>query len=297
MRLRALADDDATQFVPGPSGARDEQAVTGDVLLNMGAIKSGDVGLIEGRQQQTGESFADAALALGLTNQEVLAQAAERQQNFFVLAPDDDRVDQLVVAAFYPSDPLAQAARRLRASMSAMNGTDGEPLRVVVMLAVGTRAEAGLVAANLAVACAQTGYRTLLVDANFDAPVQHQLFRVANRPGLSTMLAHGQAGEAIQPTAIKGLAVLPTGPAVRNFAELLDRSGLYACVRELADEHDLVLVDASHDDPAMAVAAAEGTDGAMVVVRRDASSMDQLKTLIGQLETRGIPLLGTVLTD
>jgi len=297
MRLRSLADDDTSRFVPGPSGARDEQAVTGDVLLDMGAIKSSDVGVVERRQQQTGESFADAALALGLTDQAVLARAAERQQNFVVLSPDDERVDQLVVAAFYPTDPLAQAARRLRSSLSAMHGADGEPLRVVVMLAVGTRAEAGLVAANLAVACAQTGYRTLLVDANFDAPVQHELFRVSNRTGLSAMLAHGQAGEAIQPTAIGGLSVLPSGPAVRNFAELLDRAGLYARLRDLADDFDLVLVDASHDDPAIAVAAAEGTDGTVAVVRRDSSSMQQLKALVEQLESRGAPVLGTVVTD
>jgi len=297
MRLRSLADDDTSRFVPGPSRGRDDHAVTGDVLVDMGAIRSNDLGVIERRRQQTGESFADAALALGVADETVLARASERQQNFVVLAPDDERVDQLVVAAFYPTDPLAQAARRLRSTLSAMKGADGEPLRVVVLAAVDTRAEAGLLIANLAVAFAQTGYRTLLVDANFGAPVQHELFRVSNRTGLSAVLADGQAGEAIQPTAINGLSVLPCGPAVRNYAELLDRAGLYAALRELADDYDLVLVDASHDDPGIAVAAAEGTDGTIVAVRRDASSMAQLKSLVEQLESRGAPVLGTVLTD
>lgn len=297
MRLRSLADDDQAGRIGSGTGASDEQRLSGDDLVRIGALRSADLDKVERRRQRTGESMAEAALALGLTDRDALARATERQQHFVVLAPGDAGVDPLVVTAFDPTDPLAQAARRLRATLSAMTGADGEPLRIVVLLAVGTRAETALIAANLAVACAQTGYATLLVDANGDAPVQHELFRVSNRIGLSTLLAHGPAGDAIQPTAIDGLSILPSGATVRNFAELLDRAGLYAKLRDLADDYDLVLVDASHDDPDIAVAAAEGTDGALVVLRRDASSMQQLKSLVAQLEGRGAPVLGTVLTD
>lgn len=297
MRLRSLDDQDEDNLASGPSDLDDDHVVTGDLLVDMGAIRDSDRDQVAERQAQTGERFGEAAMALGLVDESVLARAAERQQNFHVLSPDDDRVDPLVVAAFYPTDPLAQAARRLRSTISATSRADGEPLRLVMLLSVDTRAEAALVAANLAVACAQTGYRTLLVDANLDAPVQHDLFRVSNRSGLSLMLANGDAGDAIQPTAINRLSLLPAGPAVRNYAELLDRARLYGRLREYADSYDLLLVDASHDDAAIAVAAAEGADGTMIVVRRDDSSMQRLKTLIDQLERRGAPVLGTVLTN
>lgn len=296
MRLRSAAEEDEGLSSESP-GIADDRALTGDLLVDMGAIDDRDRDQVAERQAQTGERFGEAAMALGLVDEAALARAVERQQNFHVLSPDDNRVDKLVVAAFYPTDPLAQAARRLRSTISATSRADGEPLRLVMLLAVDTRAEAALVAANLAVACAQTGYRTLLVDANLDAPVQHDLFRVSNRSGLSLMLANGDVGDAIQPTAINRLSVLPAGPAVRNFAELLDRARLYGRLREYADSYDLVLVDASHDDPAIAVAAAEGADGTMVVVRRDDSSMQRLKTLIDQLERRGAPVLGTIMTN
>ena len=296
MRLRSVSDEEADRVDIGQEG-NDEHVVTGDMLVDMGAIRTGDLDQVARRQAETGERFGEAAVALGLIDETAVARAVERQQNFHVLSPDDDRVDKLVVAAFYPTDPLAQAARRLRSTISATAKADGEPLRLLMLLAVDTRAEAALVAANLAVACAQTGYRTLLVDANLDAPVQHDLFRVSNRSGLSVLLARGDASDAIQPTAINRLSVLPAGPAVRNYAELLDRARLYGRLREYADHYDIVLVDVSHDDPTIAVSAAEGTDGTMIVVRRDDSSMQRLKTLIEELGRRGAPVLGTVLTN
>lgn len=297
MRLRSVSDGDDDRVDHALSGAGDEQSLTGDLLVDMGAMRQGDFDKVTRRQVETGEMFGEAAMALGLVDAPTLARAVERQQNFHVLSPDDDRVDPMVVAAFYPTDPFAQAARRLRSTISATSRPDGEPLHLLMLLAVDTRAEAALLAANLAVAFAQTGYRTLLVDANLDAPVQHDLFRVSNRTGLSVLLAKGDAGDVVQPTAISRLSLLPAGPMVRNFGELLDRARLYARLREIADRYDIVLVDASHDDPAIAVAAADGADGSMIVVRRDDSSMQRLKALIGELEKRGAPVMGTVLTN
>lgn len=296
MRLRSVSDED-TDRTSGSQDNVQEHVVTGEMLVEMGAIRDDDLDQVTRRQAKTGEQFGEAAVALGLIDESVVARAVERQQNFHVLSPDDDRVDKLVVAAFYPTDPLAQAARRLRSIISATVKPDGEPMRLLMLLAVDTRAEAALVASNLAVACAQTGYRTLLVDANLDAPVQHDLFRVSNRSGLSVLLARGEAGDAVQPTAIGRLSVLPAGPAVRNYGELLDRARLYERLRDFTDHYDIVLVDASLDDPAIAVAATEGADGTIIVVRRDASSMQRLKTLIEELNRRGAPVLGTVLTN
>lgn len=297
MRLRSVSDGNDDRVDHALSGAGDEQSLTGDLLVDMGALEQGDLDKVTRRQSETGEMFGEAAIALGLVNESTLARAVERQQNFHVLSPDDDRVDPMVVAAFHPTDPFAQAARRLRSTISATSRADGEPLHLLMLLAVDTRAEAALLAANLAVAFAQTGYRTLLVDANLDAPVQHDLFRVSNRSGLSVLLAKGDAGDAVQPTAISRLSVLPAGPMVRNFGELLDRARLYTRLREIADRFDIVLVDASHDDPAIAVAAADGADGSMIVVRRDDSSMQRLRSLIDELEKRGAPVMGTVLTN
>lgn len=296
MRLRSVSDEDdgrADHTLAGPGAG---QSLTGDLLVDMGAMGRGDLDRVTRRQADTGERFGEAALALGLVDEPTLARAVERQQNFHVLAPDDDRVHPTVVAAFYPTDPIAQAARRLRSTISATSRADGEPLHLLMLLGVDTRAEAALMAANLAVAFAQTGYRTLLVDANLDAPVQHDLFRVSNRSGLSVLLAKSDAADAAQPTAVSRLSVLPAGPMVRNFAELLDRARLYARLREIADRYDIVLVDASHEDPAIAVAAADGADGSIIVVRRDDSSMQRLRTLIDELEKRGTPVMGTVLT-
>ena len=74
--------------------------------------------------------------------------------------------------------------------------------RIVLRCALG--------ASNLAVAMAQAGNRILLLDADFRKPMQHKIFEIASKAGLSSVLA-GEAplDEAIFHSPIAGLDVLP----------------------------------------------------------------------------------------
>ena len=69
------------------------------------------------------------------------------------------------------------------------------------------------IAANLAVVFSQLGERTLLIDADLRNPSQHQLFRLPNKLGLSSILA-GRAELEETVTRIPGLidvSVMPAG--------------------------------------------------------------------------------------
>lgn len=247
------------------------------------------------RQADTGRPFAEAALELGLVTEDQVRHALEQQQGFSVLNDDDDRVDPLVIAAFDPEDVLSRLARNLRGILTAAVGSDGRQLRSIALIGRDTAAELPVLVANLAVACAQAGVPTLLIDADLDHPHQHGLFRVPNRNGLAAMLAGNDLRGLVQPAAIEGLALLTAGQGIRNASELFDRQRLASVVEVLAEDFDLVLVDAGCETTS--VSAALGLDAAILVLRRNVTHTRDLRMLVEQLEASGQTVLGTVLVD
>ncbi|MEW9855649.1 CpsD/CapB family tyrosine-protein kinase [Novosphingobium sp. M1R2S20] len=247
------------------------------------------------RQAQTGRLFGETVVELGFATDDQVRRAIEQQQGFSVLSGEDNRVDPVVVTAFDPEDVLARTARHLRSTVTAAKRHNGQPVRSVALIGRDTAAELPILAANLSVACAQTGVTTLLIDADLDHPHQHALFRVRNRAGLATLLAGNEQGGLEQPTAIGGLSVLTAGPAVPNASELFDRQRLANAVEMFAEEFGLVLVDAGCE--ATAVAAAQGLDAAIVVLRRNVTHTRDLRLLVNHLESNGQTVLGTVLVD
>lgn len=247
------------------------------------------------RQVETGHLFGEIAVELGFVTVDQVHRAIKQQQGFSVLEDGDQRLDPLVVTAFDPGDSLASIARNLRATLTAAHRPDGGPVRSVAFIGSDTDAELPVMVANLAVACAQTGAPTLLVDADLDHPHQHALFRVRNRAGVTTMLAGKAQDELVQSTAIGGLSLLTAGPAVPNASELFDRQRLANELEVLIENFDLVLVDAGCE--ATAVAAAKGLDAAIIVLRRNVSYMRNTRLLVERLGSNGQAVLGTVLVD
>ncbi len=248
------------------------------------------------RQAQTGKLFGETAVEMGVSSEIEVRRAVEQQQGYSVLAEDDQRIDPLVVAAFHPDDALAEAARDLRSVIASAKRIDGNPVQSVALLGQAAATETSIVAANLAVVCAQAGYRTLLVDANLGRPQHHRLFRVHNRSGLSTVLSTGEgADQAIQPTALPSLSLIASGPAVPNAPELFERQRLAQCADQLVDGFDLLIADVANADGS-GTAASLGLDAAIIVLRRDVSGVRAMQSAIDHLQRHGTTVLGTVLT-
>ncbi|UUZ51625.1 hypothetical protein LP420_06925 [Massilia sp. B-10] len=145
--------------------------------------------------------------------------------------------------AFEPFGTQAEAMRKLRVELSrrwfkrpgqhALAITSAEPQEGRTFLA-----------ANLAVAFAQLGQRTLLIDADLRAPRQHTLFGLSNRVGLSALLTRRLAAEAVeQIPELTGLSVLTASAAPPNPAELLGRPAFGTLIAALARYYDVVLID------------------------------------------------------
>lgn len=128
-------------------------------------------------------------------------------------------VAQLVLA-HSPYHPRSEQIRMLRTELLLRHEED-DGANVVAVLSPGTREGRSQLAAELAIAFAQLGQPTLLVDADLRRPQQHVLFNLDNSHGLSDALAQDEAPRFHDVTGLPALYVLAAGPPPHNPLELL----------------------------------------------------------------------------
>jgi capsular exopolysaccharide synthesis family protein len=141
-----------------------------------------------------------------------------------------------------PMSLVSEAYRTIRTAICF--GVHGDAGRTVLVTSPAPGDGKSTTAANLAIAMTQSGERVLLIDADLRKPVQHVMFDLSNDLGLSSALAgECPARQAIQPSSIKGLDVLTSGPTPRNPAEVLTRKAFVLLLQEVAGEYDRVILD------------------------------------------------------
>ena len=101
-----------------------------------------------------------------------------------------------------------------------------------------------LVASNLALAFAQGGWRTVLVDADVRRGHLNETFDLPASPGLVEYLeGTSLLSEVVHPTSHENLWVVPGGVRHRRAPELLATARLPQLLAALGAEHDAIIVD------------------------------------------------------
>ena len=154
-------------------------------------------------------------------------------------------------------------------------------------------------ASNLAIAMAQAGQRTLVLDGDFRNPTQHKIFEIEPDGGLSNILAgRGQLSEFIQRTKIEGLDVLPCGPIPPNPSEMLNSQVFVKVLEELSGRYDHVLIDSP---PVMPVTDARilgaMADVTLLVLRAEKSTRKAAEQSREGLLSVGAHILGAVVNN
>lgn len=288
----------AQSAAPRTASLASERSI-GALLIDAGRLTTEQAEKILRRQKENGERFGEAALALGLLRDEDLHLALARQYDYPYLAAGDTGLSVELVAAYQPFSPVVEQLRALRSQLM-LRWFDAEAGRKLLAIAA-AEAQAGRshLAANLAIVCSQLGERTLLIDADLRAPRQHELFKLANQQGLSTLLAGRCDLEAVQRIpGLLDLSVLPAGPLAPNPQELIGRPQFASTLARLAECYDVIILDT----PAAAAGAdvhtiAARCGAALLVARQHQSSLPALQQLAATLQQAGVQLLGSVLND
>lgn len=191
----------------------------------------------------------------------------------------------------------AEAYRTLRTNL--LFSAAVQSLRCVTVTSPGPAEGKSTTAANVAIAFAQQGHRVLLIDCDLRRSRIHRMFNDSQTPGLTNVLAAGtQPSDAIRPTKVDGLMIMPSGATPPNPAELLGSVQMGALLEKLSSSYDMLILDTP---PLLAASDAailsRMSDGALVVVRAGRTERSALQTAIQQLGTVGARVLGTVLND
>ncbi|MBM0124305.1 polysaccharide biosynthesis tyrosine autokinase [Pimelobacter simplex] len=187
-----------------------------------------------------------------------------------------------------------EAFRLLRTNLQFID-LDHQPRCLVISSAVPGEGKT-MTSTNLAVALAQTGRNTLIIDADLRRPRVASTLGLDPAIGLTTALVgKTEIHDAIQVHEASGLHVLASGAKPPNPTEILQSKITHDLIRRLRSSYDMVIIDAPPLLPvADASVLAKLADGVIIVVRHAKTTKDQVNEAINRLNQVGARLYGVV---
>lgn len=141
-----------------------------------------------------------------------------------------------------PKSPLAEAIRSLRTSLR-FSTREGTPKSTFITSSAAGEGKSS-VALNLATAYAQAGNKVLIIDADLRNPTLHKLFKLENYEGLTNYLAGGGSSSDIsQPTMVKNLYTITSGPIPPDPVELLSGQRMGTLLSNSSADFDYIIID------------------------------------------------------
>ena len=192
---------------------------------------------------------------------------------------------------------VIESLRGIRLNVVHRHGTAG-PVRLTVT-SPGKSDGKSFVASNLALAFADAGYRTLLVDGDVRRGRLHHTLSAVRRPGLTELL-EGTAprDETIQATRYKNLSFISCGFRSQTGPALLSSVAMARLLDALRANYEAIIVDS----PPLAAGAdglalATVTGSLVLVLRTGVSDRELTETKLGVLNHLPVRVLGAVLND
>ncbi len=202
-----------------------------------------------------------------------------------------------VVMITNPLAPVAESFRHLRTNIHLAHRSDAPHTLLVSSPDEGEGKTTTV--ANLAVAFARSGKRTLLVDADLRRPTVFKVFGARMKPGLHEILAGmSSVEECLQKTPVEDFSLLTSGSIPQNPAEYLGSDRMQRLIEELKEQFDVILFDAP---PVLAVTDASviatQVDRVILVVSSGKTPSQDFDRAIETLDAVGVKVSGVVLNN
>lgn len=197
-----------------------------------------------------------------------------------------------------PRSNAAEAFRALRTNL--IFSSIGNPITTLLVTSAAQSEGKSQVAANLAVTLAQSGNKTILVDADLRKPAQHSIWNTKNERGLTTMMLDNSAVSSppLIDTEIENLQLLPSGELPPAPADLLSSQRMSEVIGVLkARAHYIIF-----DSPPI-LAATDATllstklDGTLLVIRAGSTRREDALRARQSLERVHARIIGAVLSN
>ena len=207
-----------------------------------------------------------------------------------------DPLDLITFVA--PKSSFAEGIKSLRTNIMFMAG-DRSP-KLMLVTSPGPSEGKTLISTNMAIAMAQSGLKTLLIDADLRRPRVHKAFRIENSDhGLASLLdGTSKLDQAVHHTEVQNLDMISCGPIPPDPSERLHSTHFAALIEELLERYDRVIFDSP---PLGAVSDAlilsHRVEAVILVTKYGQTRRELLRRSIEQLETIGAPFMGCVLNN
>ncbi|MBN1577200.1 MAG: polysaccharide biosynthesis tyrosine autokinase [Chitinispirillaceae bacterium] len=190
-----------------------------------------------------------------------------------------------------------EAYRSLRTNI--LFASPDKPLQVLALTSAGPSEGKSLTISNLALAYAQLGKRTLLIDTDLRRPVLHHIFNQQREPGFTDLfIANPDYDHIIRKEIKTNFSLISAGIFTPNPAELLGSHKMIQLLDYFRAHYDMIFFDTP---PIVAVTDATllGTkmDGLLIVVKSHSTDREIVLRAANILRNVGVKVVGTVLND
>ncbi len=194
-------------------------------------------------------------------------------------------------------DHVIEALRGIRLNLMHADPTQG-PLMLTIT-SPGSGDGKSFVSSNLALAFADAGQRTLLIDADVRRGQLHRLFGVPRKPGLTEALSGRENRDTvIQHTEFDNLSFVACGTRTHSAPELLGSTAMSQLLTAARSSYDVILLDSppmgAGIDP---FALGTLTGKLMLVLRTGITDREMASAKLGVLNKLPITVVGAVLND
>jgi polysaccharide biosynthesis transport protein len=207
-------------------------------------------------------------------------------------------IERDLQAHLHPQSTSAEGFRTIRATIALM--PKAEQYRVLSVTSTIPSEGKSLVASNLAIVTAQTGVKTLLVDADLRRPSVHKAFQLHSPVGLSGYLDASVARieDIIHVTEVPNLDVVCAGAIPSNPSELSGSKRMQQFLVDAMKRYDRVFLDcppvSAVSDPLILAAM---SDGVIFVTKFNKIRREHARRSLQRIQDAGIRLLGVALND
>lgn len=206
-----------------------------------------------------------------------------------------NQINALALTA--PDDMATEAIRSLRTSLHfAMLESKN---KMVAITSAEPAAGKSFVALNLAILIAQSGAKTLLIDADMRRGRQHRQLAVENSQGFAGIIGRSASRESATFTNVGGvenLDFIPRGILPPNPTELLMSKSFADLMDAVGAAYDYIIIDAP---PILAVADAmiigEYVGTTMLITRAEQTTTQEIRYALDRFKNVGLTIKGAVL--
>ena len=193
----------------------------------------------------------------------------------------------------------AEGYRTLRTAVSYYSIDN--PLRSLIISGVSAAEGKSSVCANLAIALALNGRKTIIIDCDLRLASQHDIFKIKRENGLADYLYSDLKtidDTFIKPTHVTNLSVITAGKKIPNPNEFLSSQKMQDLILHLETKFDLVLIDSPPLFLSDAAQLAQTVDGILIAVRLNHTPRNPIKDLANDSlifsNIIGVALIGSI---